>query len=112
MKKNSKIISTTLIGGFFLLIAFASGEDKNETKKTSFSNCDELGDYVEYRGYQSLVEEWGEAEKGRIHISNEGQFLIDIKWNKIKVHGKTVVFTFTKDQTTDTPLTLEYKECY
>ncbi|WP_281637038.1 hypothetical protein [Flavobacterium marginilacus] len=95
-----KTITSVLLTGFFVFLAFASGEDKNEKTeaKTNFSDCSEVISYVKYRGYQSLVEEWGEGQVGRSSLDNDGNFEIDVKWDKVKVNGRTVEFTFTRGE--------------
>ncbi|MFV5702072.1 lysozyme inhibitor LprI family protein [Flavobacterium sp. XS2P12] len=97
----------------FLFISSGCRNDKNTKNevKTNFSSCQEVISYVKYRGYQSLQKEWGEAELGHIGLDNEGEFQIDIKWNKVRVNGKTVEFTFTKDETSNTPLTFVSAYC-
>ncbi len=93
-----KTISSVLLVALFVFLAFASGEDKNEKTevKTNFSSSEEIISYVKYRGYQSLKEEWGEAQLGHISLDNNGEFQIDLVWNKVKVNGRIVEFTFTK----------------
>ena len=95
-----KTIISVLLTGFFIFLAFASGEDKNEKRepKTNFSECSEVISYVKYRGYQSLAEEWGEGQVGRSSLDNDGNFQIDVKWDKVKVNGRTVEFTFTQGE--------------
>lgn len=95
-----KTISSILLTGFFVFLAFASGEDKNEEieVKTNFSECSEVIDYVKYRGYQSLVKEWGEGQIGRSSLDNDGNFEVDVKWDNVKVNGRTVEFTFTQGE--------------
>jgi hypothetical protein len=114
MKKNYlRFIGSMCISCVFLFLALASGEDKNTKSevKTNFSNCAEVIDYVKYRGYQSLKEEWGEGQLGHIGLDNSGEFEIDVKWDKVKVNGRTVEFTFTKSQTSGTPLTFVSAYC-
>lgn len=108
-----KTFFTFFISGIFLFLAFASGSE-NEKKtevKTNFSSCSEVIDYVQYRGYQSLKDEWGEAKLGHIGMDNDGQFEIEVVWNQVKVNGNTVEFTFTKDQTSDTPMNFVNAYC-
>lgn len=106
-KKYFKIIQSILIAGIFLFIAFGSNEDDESNKdvvKTDFSNCTEVIDYVKYRGYQSLKDEWGDARLGDIGMDNSGNFEIEVIWDKVKVNGNTVEFTFTRSQTSNIPM--------
>mgnify|MGYP001115697377 CR=1 FL=1 len=114
MKKNFlKTICTLCISGIFLFLAFASGKDNEEKKEvqTNFSSCSEVIDYVQYRGYQSLKEEWGEAKLGHIGMDNSGKFEIEVVWDQVKVNGNTVEFTFTKDQSSNTPMNFVNAYC-
>jgi hypothetical protein len=113
-KKYFKIIQSILIAGIFLFIAFGSNEDDESNKdevKTDFSNCTEVIDYVKYRGYQSLKDEWGDARLGDIGMDNSGNFEIEVIWDKVKVNGNTVEFTFTRSQTSNTPMNFVNAYC-
>ncbi|MDD2673927.1 MAG: hypothetical protein PHF81_03505 [Flavobacterium sp.] len=98
INKLFKASGSMLMVGVFILISSGCRNDKNTKNemKTNFSSCEEVISYVKYRAYTSLEKEWGEARLGHISLDNNGDFQIDLVWNKIKVNGRIVQFTFTK----------------
>lgn len=108
-KQYLKTIGSTLIVGAFLFLAFGSDETENSDAnsnsnevKTSFSNCDELLDYVRPKGYNTLKSDWGGGaidEPWDASGVGELKMRVNVKWNNIKCNGKSVEITFVNNYT-------------
>lgn len=103
--KNSylKIISTTILAGVFLFLAFGSGESKKTEPKTNFKTSSELWEYIQYSNYDALKAEWGNGRVDKPWDASgigELDMQVNVYWDNVVCEGKPIRVCFKNDYET------------
>lgn len=89
------------------IFLFSACGSSKSNDKTSFSNCEELISYTQYRYYDAIKSEWGPGSIGETWDANAGtgdiEMKVKVKWDNIKCNGKSVVIQFTNLGTDKSP---------